>query len=65
MPRPVKLPSLEEQIQKRSREITILYDGIMDLMTYLESDKFRKDSTVQVQDVLTRLRETRSRYIDV
>jgi hypothetical protein len=38
--------------------------GIAALIGYLSSDKFSQDTTVQVQDVMNRLREIDSRAID-
>ena len=35
-------------------------DEVAALMTYLTSDKFRVDTTVQVQDILNRLEMLRS-----
>lgn len=38
--------------------------GLADLMSYLHSEKFHEDPTVQVQDVVNRINEIRTRVYD-
>jgi hypothetical protein len=48
---------LHEQVKSLREEVDALRGGVMGLKFYLSSDKFRDDTTVQVSDVLRRLRE--------
>ena len=38
--------------------------GLADMLAYLHSDKFREDPTVQVQDVINRIREVQNSVYD-
>ena len=49
-----KLAAIEAQIELVEQHAA-LQERVRDLARYLQSDKFAKDPTVQVADVLTRL----------
>lgn len=51
------IQKLQAQNTARSEAITAARDGIAELRSYLTSPKFHTDTTVQVNDVLLRLRE--------
>lgn len=46
---------LEEDNRKLSGELDAYKKSVLELKTYLLSDKFHEDPTVQVRDVLNRL----------
>lgn len=48
---------IELDAKKSESEVQILRDGVIELMSYLNSSKFQVDPTVQVRDVLTRLQQ--------
>ena len=51
------IEALRANVQYLQSEIKSRDDGIRDLAIYLQSSKFRNDTTVQVRDVLNRLQE--------
>jgi hypothetical protein len=48
---------IELDAKKSESEVQSLRDGLIDLMSYLTSSKFKVDPTVQVKDVLTRIQQ--------
>lgn len=48
---------LHEQVIQLKAEKELLLEGIADLKSYLYSDKFKKDTTVQISDIDLRLIE--------
>jgi hypothetical protein len=55
----------QQRIEKLDAQRAVLIDGISDLQSYLCSDKFHTDTTIQTADVLRRLREITLAYLDV
>jgi len=49
------MASLVEQREQLKDDLNKCADAVLHLLSYLHSDKFRYDTTVQVQDVLLRL----------
>ena len=45
------------QSASNQRELDSLKEGLIELQGYLLSDKFREDTTVQVDDILRRIAE--------
>jgi hypothetical protein len=56
---------LKDEKAATAAELRGLLEGLLDLMDYLCSDKFREDSTVQVADVIHRINEAKSRAWDL
>ena len=48
---------LHEQVNQVNQEKEVLFQGIKELKTYLYSDKFKSDTTVQISDIDLRLNE--------
>ena len=48
---------LQDELVSKDAEIDGLREGLSDLIAYLTSDKFASDTSVNVTDVLLRLRE--------
>ena len=51
---------LEEEVAVLREQAAVAYVEIEDLFAYLESPKFREDTTVQTKDVFARLSSARS-----
>jgi hypothetical protein len=51
------LKKLYEQLREIQNEFHSVIEGLDDLKRYLQSSKFKDDTTVQVNDILSRLRE--------
>lgn len=54
------IKKLEAEIAARGSELVGIKCGLTDLEAYLQSDKFREDPTVQVKDILNRVREAKA-----
>ena len=50
----------EAESRIRSAYLVGLQAGITDLIRYLESEKFQDDTTVQVKDVILRIRDAKN-----
>jgi len=48
---------LHEQVNQLKAEKEVLLEGIKEIKQYLYSDKFKKDTTVQISDIDLRLNE--------
>ena len=48
---------LHEQVNHLKDEKEVLFEGIKELKQYLYSDKFKRDTTVQISDIDLRLNE--------
>ena len=48
---------LHEQVNQLKDEKEVLFEGIKELKQYLYSDKFKRDTTVQISDIDLRLNE--------
>ena len=48
---------LHEQVNQLKDEKEVLLQGIKELKQYLYSDKFKRDTTVQISDIDLRLNE--------
>ena len=48
----------------RAEQVADCNDNLNYLLAYLQSDKFHRDSTIQVQDVLNRLQSLRDSLSD-
>ena len=48
---------LHEQVKQLKDEKELLLEGIADIKSYLYSDKFKHDTTVQISDIDLRLNE--------
>ena len=51
------IQNLQRQISDKDAEIARLREGFTEIMAYCQSPKFHNDTTVQVNDILTRIRE--------
>lgn len=51
------IKKLESELRASQEELRQLKDGITELKSYLQSEKFWMDTTVQTRDVLNRLEE--------
>jgi hypothetical protein len=57
--------SLRDKTDHLQAEVEQLTKGLASIRDYLLSDKFHENTTVQVNDILTRLEEVRSDHVDL
>lgn len=55
------IKTLQRENEAHKAALKTLNDGIWGVMSYLYSDKFSQDTTVQVNDVISRLNEIKAK----
>ena len=58
------IKQLENDKVRLSAATNAALTGLEGMLVYLQSDKFHEDPTVQVQDMINRIRETREAIYD-
>ena len=58
------IKQLEDDKVRLSAATTAALTGLEGMLAYLQSDKFHEDTTVQVQDMINRIRDTQNRIYD-
>lgn len=58
------IKQLENDKVRLSAATNAALTGLEGMLVYLQSDKFHEDTTVQVQDMINRIRDTQNRIYD-
>lgn len=58
------IKQLEDDKVRLSAATNAALTGLADMLAYLHSDKFHTDTTVQVQDMINRIRSTQEAIYD-